>query len=125
LSFDILLDPPVVKSMQNQNILEGDTLSFPCPVTDGNPSMTSFKWTTSNDTRVWNTQILTIVNVSRSDAMLYSCEVANVMTETAELLQISIPDSKTFFLNVMCTLYSNTYISIYFQYENINKNFIV
>ncbi|XP_060557559.1 neural cell adhesion molecule 1-like [Ruditapes philippinarum] len=57
--------------------------------------MTSFKWTTSNDTRVWNTQILKIVNVSRNDAMLYLCEVANLMKETGTLLQISVPDNET------------------------------
>ncbi|WAR06012.1 HMCN1-like protein [Mya arenaria] len=63
-------------------IFKGRDLNFKCPFVSGNPSQTSFVWTRSIDERQWNSQIVSISSVQKSDDGIYTCTATNKMTPT-------------------------------------------
>ncbi|XP_053372489.1 protein turtle-like isoform X5 [Mercenaria mercenaria] len=96
-----VLYPPVVDDLKNRSIIEGASLTIVCPVTVGNPPETTFIWRADDD-REWRKQDLAIDNVTRNDSMYYSCEVANILKQTGQPDTSTKPDSKRFYLDVLC-----------------------
>ncbi|WAR05432.1 hypothetical protein MAR_020801, partial [Mya arenaria] len=68
----------------------GAALSYPCLFIPGNPSETSIVWTSSVDHRQWNSQIVSISSVQRSDDGMYTCTATNKMAPTGSPIQIGI-----------------------------------
>ncbi|XP_052806856.1 kin of IRRE-like protein 1 isoform X1 [Mya arenaria] len=64
------------------DILEGSVLNYKCPFISGNPSQTSLVWTSSVNNRQWNSQIVSISSVRKSDDGIYTCTAKNTMTPT-------------------------------------------
>ncbi|WAR05850.1 HMCN2-like protein [Mya arenaria] len=73
---------PKVNLPQTFDILEGTDLNYSCLFTPGNPSQTSFVWTSSDEIRQWNSQIVKISSVKKSDDGMYTCTATNQMTPT-------------------------------------------
>ncbi|WAR06014.1 PXDN-like protein [Mya arenaria] len=86
---------PKVQVPHTYNILEGAALSYPCLFIPGNPSKTSIVWTSSFDHRQWNSQIVSISSVLRSDDGMYTCTATNKMTPTGSPVQIGIHSGTT------------------------------
>ncbi|WAR06402.1 NPHN-like protein [Mya arenaria] len=73
---------PQVQPTGTHDILRGRDLNFKCPFVSGNPAKTSFVWTRSIDKRQWNSQIVSITSVQKSDDGIYTCTATNHMTPT-------------------------------------------
>ncbi|XP_052805971.1 hemicentin-1-like isoform X1 [Mya arenaria] len=101
---------PKVQLREIHAILRDIDLNFQCPFVSGNPSETSFVWTRSVDSRQWNSQIVSISSVKKSDAGMYTCTATNQMTPTGAP-GITGSHSGTFYLNV--------------QYESVVSDFHV
>ncbi|XP_052804753.1 synaptogenesis protein syg-2-like isoform X1 [Mya arenaria] len=86
---------PKVQVPNTYNILEGAALSYPCLFIPGNPSETSIVWTSSVDHRQWNSQIVSISSVQRSDDGMYTCTATNKMAPTGSPIQIGIHSGTT------------------------------
>ncbi|WAR06600.1 HMCN2-like protein [Mya arenaria] len=108
---------PKVQLREIHAILRDIDLNFQCPFVSGNPSETSFVWTRSVDSRQWNSQIVSISSVKKSDAGMYTCTATNQMTPTGAP-GITGSHSGTFYLN-----HSNT--QIHFPDESVVSDFHV
>ncbi|XP_052806750.1 hemicentin-1-like isoform X2 [Mya arenaria] len=86
LSVDVQFGPKV-QLPQTYDILEGSVLNYHCPFIPGNPSQTSLVWTSSVNNRQWNSQIVSISSVQKSDDGMYTCTATNQMTPTGYPVQ--------------------------------------
>ncbi|XP_060575521.1 synaptogenesis protein syg-2-like [Ruditapes philippinarum] len=94
-----ILYPPEVGILNNRSIPEGKPFDLYCSVKVGYPKETTFKWLKSDGT-IWSNQMLTIQNVSRTNAGFYTCTADNLMKQTGEQMATKGEDSKSFYLNV-------------------------
>ncbi|XP_060558738.1 protein turtle-like [Ruditapes philippinarum] len=91
---------PTMHTLDNIEIVDGSSLYFACPATDGKPASTAYEWTRDGDIKKWNRKILYIDNVTKNDDMIYTCTAQNEMTPTGGLPEIGIA-SGSFHLIVM------------------------
>ncbi|XP_060574915.1 hemicentin-1-like [Ruditapes philippinarum] len=83
-----ILYPPTIHSMVDKRVIEGSGIEMKCPITHGNPILTSFSWTRELDNRRWFKNLLTIYKVSRNDSMIYTCIANNTMVMTGNIKRI-------------------------------------
>ena len=88
--------------MVDENIVELTSFSRACPVTPGNPPQTTYRWTRSTGGG-WSrtTHTLTIPQLQREDAAVYTCTAQNTMNPTGLPQEIG-QDLKTFTLKILC-----------------------
>ncbi|XP_062598803.1 hemicentin-1-like, partial [Saccostrea cucullata] len=73
-----VLYPPIVSSLTDKEIIEGDDLSVTCSVTNGNPSKTTVYWTKTGDSGFrQNGAELRIQGIQRGSAGTYMCIAQN------------------------------------------------
>ncbi|WAR06005.1 HMCN1-like protein [Mya arenaria] len=79
-----IMDPTKGKTETGTNTtaFSGSVLNYKCPFISGNPSQTSLVWTSSVNNRQWNSQIVSISSVRKSDDGIYTCTAKNTMTPT-------------------------------------------
>ena len=97
------IDEPELRSMRQQKVIEGRSLSVTCAVTSANPRPTSsqFTWQQVGGSLTQNQQILRINNIQRSQAGTYRCSATNTMVPTHGQTVIG-KGSVTVDLNVLC-----------------------
>ncbi|XP_052803536.1 uncharacterized protein LOC128233749 isoform X2 [Mya arenaria] len=80
---DVLYPPKITNFTSNVEVLEGVNVSLICNATPGNPNITSYYWTTTNQTkqRIYD-RYLFIQNISRTEEDVYTCLVQNSMDPT-------------------------------------------
>ena len=78
------IDKPDLRSLSQQKVIEGRSLSVSCAVTSANPSPTSsqFTWKQVGGSLTQNQQILGINNIQRSQDGTYRCTATNTMVPT-------------------------------------------
>ena len=76
-------DPPALKTIPEQRVKTGDTLSITCQVTSSNPAPNEYKWRKVGDGKFRQTgQLLTISNIQLRHAGTYRCTAVNTMFPT-------------------------------------------
>ena len=81
--FTKLTDPPALKTIPDQRIKTGDTLSITCRVTSSNPAPSEYKWTKVGDGTFSQTgPVLTIPIIRPHHAGTYRCTAVNTMVPT-------------------------------------------
>ena len=82
--FSCNIDKPELRSMRQQKVIEGRSLSVTCTVTSANPQPTSsqFTWQQVGGSLTQNKQILRINNIRRFQNGTYICTATNTMVPT-------------------------------------------
>ena len=75
-------DPPVITPLQNRAVIASSYLTVNCTTTPGNPAQTSYRQTRSTDNWSQDGKTLNLLNVTKGDAVEYTCTAWNVMTPT-------------------------------------------
>ncbi|XP_060600196.1 nephrin-like [Ruditapes philippinarum] len=94
-----VLYPAVVNPIHDISIAEGSQLETFCPVINGNPSDSTVLWSRLNDEHRWNSRLLLIKNVSRTDDTDYTCSVITHMFPTIGS-SLKVESKTSFHLNV-------------------------
>lgn len=78
----MITDPPLVKNLSQQNIIEGYNLSVTCEATDGNPISTSLFWTKA-DNPLFKQEgaTLELPNIQRTRSGIYTCTAENTFLD--------------------------------------------
>lgn len=94
------IDPPVVYSFRQQDIIEGTNLSVTCNYSSGNPSPTTFLWTQENNQsfKQYGT-VLQLPTIQKSESGTYICTAENNLTNTKKGNH-----SQSMVVNVLCKL---------------------
>ena len=117
--FPKLTDPPALKTIPDQRIKTGDTLSITCRVSSSNPVPNEYKWTKVGDGTFSQTgQVLTIPNTQRRHAGTYRCTAVNTMNPTSGGRQRGT-DTEDVVVDVLCMY---TYLIVLWILKDINHN---
>lgn len=73
----LLSDPPRVNAFEDKIVAEGDDVVYPCYVRHGNPNTSEFRWMRGHER--WESQLLTLTDVSRNQSGIYTCTAQNTM----------------------------------------------
>ncbi|XP_052805768.1 hemicentin-1-like isoform X2 [Mya arenaria] len=111
--------PPKITNLKTTlKVLEGVNFNLSCDAEPGNPNYTFFSWTSSHQPQRNTTdQLLTINNISRTDAGVYICFARNIMHPTGFPIQtgsdkknvtidVQYPATLPMFYSFTCTNYS-------------------
>lgn len=80
----MFLDPPVVSTLAEQNIIEGSDLDIACKASPGNPNSTSFLWTKYGTVTKHTGAILQLRDIHRNSSGSYRCTASNIYTNGEE-----------------------------------------
>ena len=101
--FHYTSDPPALKTIPDQRIKTGDTLSITCQVISSNPAPNEYKWSKVGDGTFGQTgQLLTIPNIQLRHAGTYRCTAVNTMVPTNGKRQQG-SDTEDVKVDVQCT----------------------
>ena len=110
--FTTLTDPPALKTIPDQRIKTGDTLSITCRVTSSNPAPNEYKWTkVGGGTFSQTGPVLTIPNIQLLHAGTYRCTAVNTMVPTNGRRQQGT-DTEDVTVDVQC-VYTNWIVSFF------------
>lgn len=89
-------DPPSVKPLSQQNVIEGNNLSVTCEAYAGNPSYYTFFWSNNAGLRQ-NGSTLHLLNLQRNSSDTYWCTAENNYG-----FEDKGSNSQSMFINVLC-----------------------
>lgn len=97
--FILLTDPPTIKTLSQEDIIEGRRLSVTCRATPGNPGSTTYFWTKVNDTDFTqrNEATLLLPNIEKTSSGTYKCTAENSYSNEEKGT-----DSQSMVVNVQC-----------------------
>lgn len=97
----VYTDPPTIKTLSQQDIVEGRALLVTCQAVSGNPNSTTFYWTkVDNPGFRHNGSTLHIPNIQRTSSGTYTCSAENNYSNKE-----NGSDSQSMDVNVLCEIF--------------------